>query len=213
MIILESRNFLYPMLEESSWSQQRLVYALEALSSMEHWVVEVFSPSSPSELEELMVPYSGAADSRDWELHALQWSLMIKSSYYYPQCWKILLQLPLQRLIRCVASFAPEHKTSVCFNLRWWYTLLTGSYRYGCHIGMWIGRLWLRPRFHQDQQLPLRLPYWHVNRAAVATVEISSGPKRLSCSWMPSDAWTALMQRICLAITRIKSWISNSQRH
>jgi len=41
------------------------VYALEALSSMEHWVVEVFSPSSSSELEELMVPYSGAADSRD----------------------------------------------------------------------------------------------------------------------------------------------------
>lgn len=114
---LESRNSLYPMLEESSWSQQRLVDALEALSSMEHWVVEVFSPSSLSELEELMVPYSGAADSRDWELHALQWSLMIKSSDYYPQCWKILLQLPLQRLIRCVASFAPEHKTSVCFNL------------------------------------------------------------------------------------------------
>jgi hypothetical protein len=47
----------------------------------------------------------------------LQWSLMIKSSDYYPPCWKILLQLPLQRLIRCVASFAPEHKTSVCFNL------------------------------------------------------------------------------------------------
>ncbi len=105
------------MLEGSSWSRQRLVDALEALSSMEDWVVEVFSPSSSSELEELMVPYSGAADSRDWEPHALQWSLMIKSSDYYPQCWKILLQLPLQRLIQCVASFAPEHKTSVSFNL------------------------------------------------------------------------------------------------
>ncbi len=41
------------------------MYALEALSSMEHWVVEVFSPNSSSELEELMVPYSGAVDSRD----------------------------------------------------------------------------------------------------------------------------------------------------
>ncbi len=39
--------------------------ASEALSSMEHWVVEVFSPRSSSELEELMVPYSGSADSRD----------------------------------------------------------------------------------------------------------------------------------------------------
>ncbi len=27
----------------------------------------------------------------------------------------------------------------------------TGGYRCGCHIGMWIGRLRLRPRFHQDQ--------------------------------------------------------------
>jgi hypothetical protein len=143
----------------------------------------------------------------------LQWNLMIKISDYYPQCWKILLQLPLQRLIRCVASFALEHKTSVCFNLRWWYTLLTGSYRCGCHIGMWIRRLWLWPKFHQDQRLLLRLPYWHVNRAAVATAEISSGPKRLGCGWMPPDAWTTLMQRICLVIIRIKSWISNSQRH
>ncbi len=28
---------------------------------------------------------------------------------------------------------------------------LTGGYRCGCHIGMWIGRLRLRPRFDQDQ--------------------------------------------------------------
>ncbi len=36
-------------------------------------------------------------------------------------------------------------------------------------------------------RLPLRLPYWHVNRAAVATAEISSGPKWLGCGWMPPD--------------------------
>ncbi len=39
-----------------------------------------------------------------------------------------------------------------------------------------------------NRRLPLRLPYWHVNRAAAATVEISSGPKRLGCGWMPPDA-------------------------
>jgi hypothetical protein len=39
-------------------------------------------------------------------------------------------------------------------------------------------------------QLLLQLPYWHVNRAtmAAAAAEISSGQKRLSCSWMPPDA-------------------------
>ncbi len=37
-------------------------------------------------------------------------------------------------------------------------------------------------------RLSLRLPYWHVNWAAVATAEISSGPKRLNCGWMPPDA-------------------------
>ncbi len=37
-------------------------------------------------------------------------------------------------------------------------------------------------------RLPLRLPYWHVNWAATATAEISSGPKQLDCDWMPPDA-------------------------
>ncbi|CAK9856317.1 unnamed protein product [Sphagnum jensenii] len=37
-------------------------------------------------------------------------------------------------------------------------------------------------------RLPLRLPYWHVNRAAAAVAEISSVPKRLGCGWMPPDA-------------------------
>jgi len=37
-------------------------------------------------------------------------------------------------------------------------------------------------------RLPLRLPYWHVDRVAAAAAEISSGPKRLGCGWMPPDA-------------------------
>jgi hypothetical protein len=39
-----------------------------------------------------------------------------------------------------------------------------------------------------NERLPLWLPYWHVNRAATATAEISSGPKRLGCGWMSPDA-------------------------
>ncbi len=68
---------------------------------------------------------------------------------------------------------------------------------------MWIGRLWLRPRFHQDQRLPLRLPYLHVNRAAVAAAETSSGPKRLGCGWMLPDAWTTLCRPMLSLLIQI----------
>jgi hypothetical protein len=39
-----------------------------------------------------------------------------------------------------------------------------------------------------NEWLLLWLPYWHVNQAAAAAAEISSGPKRLGCGWMLLDA-------------------------
>ncbi len=62
-------------------------------------------------------------------------------------------------------------------------------------------------------RLSLRLPYWHVNRAAATATEISSGPKRLDCGWMSPDVWTTLLrnERATLVFFLYKCfWKNNS---